>query len=517
MTAASKIYFKTSVGEKIAFIIVALLAFCFICAKFTLFNGLEYLSDVAAHTQQSFSWLQGRPLFSENFRGLMAWYHNDFILLLFGPLTYFFGAQSFFLAHNFVLAGASVLFIIGSRHQTNRLVRWFGVTACFFACWGPYAFWNFDNPEYGFHSADLYLPLATLYASLTAIKWRHSWICLLLVASIHEGGPLIAMMLHIIGFVFCSEPQTPFRNMCIPILKIMALWGFFFLGGIFILKTFGGGSLRYLAVATAKSLWAGSSEHWSIVESHLKKFLILFMGLILLLGSTLRPTALVLFLLTSLPSLVVGFVSALAYYPGMDVHGLHWGPRFAPFIAIAAAISIVSTCSTAHTDFFAGFASKRPRLFSSMATFLLIVTFWYQKNALDQVRAYEWLPRLEVAFLTHRTKLHADNFNSQEMDLLRCLNRSLPRYTKLHVSGGLATAFQLVDYTWNNNSYRQGPSEIFLCDRRNRVTNYECTDYQDALDPHLYDQVDVYGLRISFVPAVQSAIQPCLPLPSGRS
>ena len=517
MIVESKIESRATTAEKIAFMFVAVLATCFICAKFVLFNGLEYFSDVAAHTQQSFSWLQGRPLFSENFRGLMAWYHNDFILLLFGPFTYFFGAKTFFVVHNFALTSASVLFILASRKEPHSLIRWAGVATGLVSCWGPYAFWNFDNPTYGFHSADFYLPVAALYAGWIAMGWRHKWIWLLLIASIHEAGPLVAMMLHIIGYFFCIAPNNHLRQILISILKIVMLWGAVFLASVLILRTFGGGSLSGSAIATAKSLWAGSAEHWSAVISHLEQFASLYVGLLLVVASTLRPAALFLFLFGSLPSLAVGLVSALAYYPSMDGHGLPWGPRFAPFIAVAAFVSIVSTCGRARSGFFVRSLQSRPKLFGAAASVMLIFTFWYQQNALHKVRSYEWLPRIEVAFLPHPISLHTDDFNSEERSLLKCLNHSLPRYTKLHVSGGLATAFQQVDYTWNKNAYRQGPSEVFLCDRRNRVANYECTDFQDALDPKHYSQIDVFGLRISFVPNAQSTIQPCLPLPSGRS
>lgn len=501
--------FPRSTAETSAFIMVGLVAVYYLTVKLSLLFNLAYFSDVAAHTQQSFSWLLGRPLFSDNVRGVTAWYHNDFILLPFGPLTLIFGPGVFFVAEIGLLATASLLFIHATRVQTDKVVRWTSASVGLFYCWGPFVFWQFDNPIYGFHSADFYIPLAAMFGAWTALGWKHRWIWLILIAGVHEAGALHAAVLHGLAIVIKNElAQISRHQTARSLFKIVCVWGLVFVAGMLVLKVFGGDSHSSKSLRTLELIQEGSALHRHALKEMLLKFQSMYLLLLIPMVLTLRLNLLPLFLIGSLPAIAVGLASSFAYFPESHAHAIHWGPRFAPMLALAAFLTIANTALNASPLAFYLFGKWRRN--SALAIILgLLIAGWQQVHTLSKVRDYQWYERF-VLTLTPEVKLNLERFDSQERHLLSCLRKNLPRQTRLRVAGGLATAFTPQDYTWNDNAYWPEPPEIVVCDRTVRVEDYECKQYQDSLDPTRYNVLKIGELHISYTADAKDKLTPCI-------
>lgn len=173
-----------------------LLLLLFFAFKTLRFQALYYtFNDMYIFIQSSCSWLDGRPLLYENIWGYDSRIHNNYILLLFGPLIYGWGVYGAF--------GALVLLLLVSYwlllKTLARRENWFMWLTLAVLLFGPVWFWYNEHPGIGWHPELLYYPLVLLFmlALITATAAWPVWVTGGLIVLVKEDGALLAGSVHL--------------------------------------------------------------------------------------------------------------------------------------------------------------------------------------------------------------------------------------------------------------------------------------------------------------------------------
>src|SRR5690242_4158199 len=141
---------------KVVLCVSAAILSLWLSAKFFLFRGLEYTSDLFTHLEMSRSLFRGYPFLADNQFGSHLGLHNFFVVPLLYPLTGPFGAYGLFLSFALLTFAAAVSIAAeirrGEPGQQER--DWLVLGA---GLLGPISFWVFDDPIYGWHAELLYV------------------------------------------------------------------------------------------------------------------------------------------------------------------------------------------------------------------------------------------------------------------------------------------------------------------------------------------------------------------------
>lgn len=324
---------------------LALILFCllglvwFFVVKIDLFNKLFYQSDLFSHIQISRTWLEGRPAMHENNYGSHGKLHNYFFDLLMGPAVMAWGGFGIFIIQ-FVLYVWALLYTfpyVYTRSENKFNAGLFYVIVFL----GPYAFWLYDDPWFGFHTEMLYIPLGFIFF-ISVLKKQHliAVISSLLMVLIKEDGAVVTACLHLFYFAVLYSSNSINTGQW---LKKSVLWGVFwaliFIAGIILLKyknNFGpdriGKAFKQIQEATS--------------VSPLQYFLSVFksFGLLLLPLAAfiiyLKPGKILLWWLVFLvPVIIVSLVSGFVYFPQVDF-SLTWVPRFSMVFILFLALCV---------------------------------------------------------------------------------------------------------------------------------------------------------------------------------
>ncbi|QJD81466.1 hypothetical protein HH216_22375 [Spirosoma rhododendri] len=174
----------------------SLLLLLFFGFKIGRFQSLYYtFNDMYIFIQSSCSWLDGRPVLYENIWGYDSRIHNNYILLLIGPLIYLGGVYGAFavLTGLLLLSYGLLLRTLAGRGQ------WFLWLAFAVLLFGPVWFWFNDHPGIGWHPELLYYPLVlllTLALFYAETAW-YFWVTALLIVLVKEDGALMAGTVHL--------------------------------------------------------------------------------------------------------------------------------------------------------------------------------------------------------------------------------------------------------------------------------------------------------------------------------
>ncbi|GAB3940111.1 hypothetical protein GCM10028805_01380 [Spirosoma harenae] len=170
-----------------------LLLFCF---KVIRFQALYYTyNDMYIFLQASYSWMDGRPLLYENIWGYDDRIHNNYIMLLLGPLIYVGGAYGAFIVQISLLL-LSYGFLL--RHLSRQMVSWMVWVLLAVLLMGPVWFWLMDHPNIGWHPELMYFPLSLLL--LVALRRYHTgWFLVTasLIVLVKEDGALLVGVIHL--------------------------------------------------------------------------------------------------------------------------------------------------------------------------------------------------------------------------------------------------------------------------------------------------------------------------------
>ncbi len=168
------------------------------------FIFFDYSLDIYSCLQLSRDWAHNKPLMYENLFGPFANQHNAFIMLLFFPLTEFIGCYGFFIVQFLVwIYTLSVVFKLLSRQSIPTKVIVFFVLLL-----GPVAYYQYDDPLYGFNPELFFVPFVICLAN--AIIHKNKWQIILwyvLIILVREDGIVLATCVHVM--IYYLQPGNP--------------------------------------------------------------------------------------------------------------------------------------------------------------------------------------------------------------------------------------------------------------------------------------------------------------------
>ena len=177
-------------------VVSSLLLLLFFWFKIIRFQELYYtFNDMYIFLQASYSWIDGRPVLYENIGGYDDRIHNNYAMLLWGPLIYVSGAYGAFA----VQTGLSLLsYGLVLRHICRRMENWAIWMILLILLTGPVWFWLNDHPGIGWHPELTYLPLSLLFVlALLTYQTSWFWVTAVLVVLVKEDGALLAGAVHL--------------------------------------------------------------------------------------------------------------------------------------------------------------------------------------------------------------------------------------------------------------------------------------------------------------------------------
>lgn len=217
----------------------SLLLLLFFWFKVVRFQGLYYTyNDMYIFLQDSCSWLDGRPLLYENVWGYDDRIHNNYAMLLWGPLIYVAGAYGAFA----VQTGLSLLsYGLLLRQMSRRLPAWAMWLAGAVLLLGPVWFWFSDHPGIGWHPELTYFPLSLLFL-LALLSSQTGWLLLTgaLLVLVKEDGALLAGILHLaflsVRYLVANPQRTIFGILTKPrFWLVLGGWAALFVAGMLFL------------------------------------------------------------------------------------------------------------------------------------------------------------------------------------------------------------------------------------------------------------------------------------------
>ncbi|GAB2533104.1 hypothetical protein [Spirosoma aerophilum] len=145
--------------------------------------------------QSSCSWINGRPLLYENIWGYDDRIHNNYAMLLWGPLIYAGGAYGAFV----VQVGLSLIsYTLLLRYCSRHLANWAVWLILIVLLIGPVWFWLNDHPGIGWHPELTYFPLSILFVlTLLSRATIWFWVTAALIVLVKEDGALLAGAIHL--------------------------------------------------------------------------------------------------------------------------------------------------------------------------------------------------------------------------------------------------------------------------------------------------------------------------------
>ena len=163
--------------------------------------------DALIALQISKGWIDGRPFMFESYNGFHSTFHNYYIMLPMGLVTWFTGVYGLFIIYLGLLA--FLLIKLGRWITKLSDQNWFSTwLAILIYMIGPFAFLIFID-RFGWHPEQYFLPLLTLSAYyLSRRKWILSITFLVLTASVKEtSSALICGLL-----IFASTTDKLLEN-----------------------------------------------------------------------------------------------------------------------------------------------------------------------------------------------------------------------------------------------------------------------------------------------------------------
>lgn len=491
--------------------------------KLKLLWGLEYTSDLIIHTQKSRSFLYGLPILYDNVHGPHP-YHNNFIELLLGPLTHFWGAIGLIipLYLSYLLAVVYSVLVARACVPTAQIQVFYLAIGLML---GPVGFWTLDDLVYGWHPENFALPLCVILAAALLRQDRvFAIVSFVLLAAVHETAAVAACGVHILyREIVCFDGRLSFSARTRLWLKIGIPWLLVFISGLVLQRKWdpaGGDRLSdvlskathspELLIAQLPLLWA-------------QLLLLLVSCGFLIFGFTRRWRHALLTLLFCSPLILSGTLADLAYTFDVshDMHNVFWSPRFSFIWGVVLAGGLFSAGRSAsppaigderlalHLE-----SSGRHDPLRSRKVLLLIVavflTWTLQHELLKEIRAYDVVNRIRNTF---HGELMAKRYLRLEQRVLKCLAKKIGWRVPIYVNPNLWGYFHAHDIERDreDNPYRRRP-EVVICDTRVRDPfDVGCRTVQDKLIAERVDtSVDVRGLRVSYVAARSPEVSACL-------
>ena len=324
--------------------ISSLLLLLFFWFKITRFQALYYTyNDLYIFLQDSCSWLDGRPMLYENVWGYDDRIHNNYAMLLWGPLIYVAGAYGAFA----VQTGLSLLsYGLLLREISRRLpawVMWVVLTVLL----GPVWFWLSDHPGIGWHPELTYFPLSLLFL-LALLSYQTGWFLLTgaLLVLVKEDGALLAGALHLaflsVQYLTANPKRTIFGILTRSRFWIvLGGWAALFVAGMLFLSYKNDVAEPEPRLQQALAVVGAGLRDSVFIKKHLillgQMFLLLLPSIGLLLYGLYRVgwrqagSVLLVYGVAQVALVISNWVQGATYYgtnPLFDLVSLTWPPRF---------------------------------------------------------------------------------------------------------------------------------------------------------------------------------------------
>ncbi|HVO13285.1 MAG TPA: hypothetical protein VMX54_21265 [Vicinamibacteria bacterium] len=424
--------------------------------KLALFADLAYGgSDFYSALQMSKSFRYTGVLLYDNIYGYGAAIHNNYLLLLFFPLTYPLGAYG-------LIVGLLVLYALAIvRLLRTPVLSFWGRLAVLGAVLSPMAFWILDDPRWGFHVELCNPPLGVLF-TLALLERRRPAAVLLGLALIlvkEDGAVLVAAVLvaYFLARLMVGDASATrlLRGACASLAVCLLV----FLAGLALLHLVGRSqalpqdtSTARLAEAlhnTATALSGRGPREWSV---RLGRGLVGWALLAFACGLPLLrrlPVHLLLFAAGSvalLPALVV----SSALYGFVEVW---WAPRMATVLTLVAACLTITAALFRPCSW--GGATRRRLLAVTMAA---IAAGWAGWSALLAWRInYHVLERANLRSLMSGRGQPIARLHEDELRFARCLAAGLPRDFPLGTVGPQTPVFHHQALTFFGSEFKAHP------------------------------------------------------------
>lgn len=309
------------------------------------FQALYYTyNDLYIFLQNSCSWMDGRPLLYENIWGYDDRIHNNYSMLLWGPLIYGFGAYGAFA----VQTGLTILsYSLLLRKMTRKMAAqdvWLALAVLLL---GPVWIWLNEHPGIGWHPELTYFPLSILFLlALLQNRTALTWLAGAMLVLVKEDGALLAGVIHLaflgINYLIVNPKKSVFgllgqRHFWV----VLAGWAGLFVAGMLFLSWKNHAAEPEPRLQQALTAFRSGIHDATFIKIHL---LLLFKTVLLLLPTgwmllySLRRTGwkqagtiALIYGVALLPLLVSNTVQSATYYgnnPYYDSVSLTWPPRF---------------------------------------------------------------------------------------------------------------------------------------------------------------------------------------------
>lgn len=339
----------------------SLLLLLFFWFKVARFQALYYTyNDMYIFLQDSCSWLDGRPLLYENVWGYDDRIHNNYAMLLWGPLIYVAGAYGAFA----VQTGLSLLsYGLLLRHLGRRLAAWSMWLALAVLLLGPVWFWFSDHPGIGWHPELTYFPLSLLFM-LALLTNRTGWLVLTgaLLVLVKEDGALLAGSLHL-AFLSLRCLIANLKQSIFGILTksrfwfVLGGWAALFVAGMLFLSYKNSAAEPEPRLQQALAVMGAGLHDSAFIKKHLillfQTFLLLLPSIGLLLYGLYRVrwrqtgSVLLVYGVAQTALLFSNWVQGATYYdtnPMFDLVSLTWPPRFVLVYAFSVVYVLMVWC-----------------------------------------------------------------------------------------------------------------------------------------------------------------------------
>jgi hypothetical protein len=471
-------------GLSILFATIGMLVWYFI-AKLTTFDKLGYQSDLFTHLEICRGWLQGRPIMHENCYGYHSQYHNYFFDLLLGFAVKPYGVYGLF-SMQFLLYIIALFYtfpILYKHKETLNHKLLVGIFYIVIFC-GPYAFWLYDNPHYGFHTEMLYIPLGFVFA-VSLYKKQH-WVSILFaifMVSVKEDGAVLVASIHLL---FIALQWTAGKITKKRWLLQSLLWGtvwvvVFVVGMIYLKSQTAEGKDRLTEAFTHFSKFT-SKEKTGYFTSILISFAFMLLPFVtvLLLMKQINYKVWLWWVVCMVPLIIVNFISGFVYFPA-QFFSLTWVPRFSLVFSLFLAMGSFSLLLFSKPWF-------RPKFVIVVSAIIAgVLLFDWQKNILRSEKGYFFHYTSQDVFAEQHPFEYYPHWK-QMGDIAKVLPDMYPVSPPHKLFG----TFHKQDIIWTERIYNAWvPPRMIICDETN-IANVVPKDLLQNPDSVITDKLWIY-------------------------
>lgn len=349
---------------------------------------------------------------------------------------------------------------------------------------GPFAYWLYDNPHYGFHTEMMYIPLGFVFA-VSLYKKQH-WVSVLfalLMVSVKEDGAVMVASIHLLFIALqWTAGKITLKRWLLQSLLWGGVWVAVFVAGMIYLKAQTQEGQDRLTEAFQHFSEFSSDEKLDYFLPIIKSFglMLLPFGVVLLLMKQINYKAWLWWLAFLVPITVVNFISGFVYFPAQSF-SLTWVPRFSLTLSLFLAMGSFSLLMFSRPWF-------RPPFVSLIAAFG--IAFWlfsWQKDLLKSEKGYSYQYTTEQIF----KEAHPYTYYPHWKDMGKIAG-VLPDMYPVSPPHALFGAFHMQDIIWTERIYYAWtPPRMIICDETN-IANVVPKDLLQNPDSVVTDKLHIY-------------------------